>query len=404
MLEGEGRNTAKGHAMQKLPTWVDIDLDALVDNLRAIRRSLARNVAVLLTVKADAYGHGAVQVAQAADECVDWYGVATLDEARELRKAEVRKRILILSPILEKEIPGVVDNGFATTVSSLEFAEALAAYAASRGTKVEVHVEIDTGMGRTGFFPEDAEALVARIVGLEGLRLGGVYTHYPVSDVDSDFTRGQAQRFLSVVERLEEAGVKIPLVHSANSAALAAVPETHMQMVRPGLVAYGHLPAGIDTSLRVRPVMSWKSRIVEIRRVPKGTPVSYGRTFVTERDTLMGIVPVGYGHGYPFRLSNSGRMIVGGALVPVMGRVTMDMTMVDLTDVAARPAVGDEVVLMGKSSASEISVADLAGWAGTISYEIMCGISKRVPRMYLRGGRIETFKSLLGVLSSQVNV
>lgn len=390
--------------MQRLPTWVDIDLDALVENLKSIRRSLARNVAVLLTVKADAYGHGSVQVAQAADEWVDWYGVATLDEARELRKAEVRKKILILSPILEKEIPGVVDNGFATTVSSLEFAAALAAYAASRGTKVEVHVEIDTGMGRTGFFAEDAEALVARIVGLEGLRLGGVYTHYPVSDADADFTRAQARRFLAVVERLRKGGVEIPLVHSANSAALAAVPETHMQMVRPGLVAYGHLPAGIETSLRVRPVMSWKSRLVEIRRVPGGTPVSYGRTFVTQRDTLMGIVPVGYGHGYPFRLSNKGRMIVGGALVPVMGRVTMDMTMVDLTDVPERPAVGDEVVLMGKSSASEITVADVAGWAGTISYEIMCGISKRVPRMYLRGGRIETFKSLLGVLSSQVNV
>jgi alanine racemase len=390
--------------MQRLPTWVDIDLDALVDNLRAIRRSLARQVSVLLTVKADAYGHGAVQVAQAADEWVDWYGVATLDEARELRKAEVRKKILILSPILEKEIPGVAENEFATTVSSLEFASALSAYAAGRSTRVEVHVEIDTGMGRTGFFPEDADELVSRIVRLDGLRLGGVYTHYPVSDGDPEFTREQARRFLSVVDRLRSAGVEIPLVHSANSAALAAVPETHMQMVRPGLVAYGHLPAGIETALRVRPVMSWKSRIVEIRRVPEGTPVSYGRTFVTSRDTLMGIVPVGYGHGYPFRLSNRGRMIVGGALVPVMGRVTMDMTMVDLTDVPARPAVGDEVVLMGRSSAAEITVADIAEWAGTISYEIMCGISKRVPRMYLRGGRIETFKSLLGVLSSQVNL
>ncbi|MBP2680913.1 MAG: alanine racemase [Candidatus Krumholzibacteriota bacterium] len=390
--------------MQKLPTWVDIDLDALVENLKSIRKSLARNVSVLLTVKADAYGHGSVQVAQAADEWVDWYGVATLDEARELRKAEVRKRILILSPILEKEIPGVVDNGFATTVSSPEFAASLAAYAASRGTKVEVHVEVDTGMGRTGFFPEDAEALVSRIVGLEGLRLGGVFTHYPTSDADPEFTRDQARRFLAVVDRLKSSGVEIPLIHSANSAALAAVPETHMQMVRPGLVAYGHLPAGIETALRVRPVMSWKSRLVELRRVPKGTPVSYGRTFTATRDTLMGIVPVGYGHGYPFRLSNKGRMIVGGALVPVIGRVTMDMTMVDLTDLAARPAVGDEVILMGKTSTAEITVADIAGWAGTISYEIMCGISKRVPRMYLRGGRIETFKSLLGVLSSQVNV
>jgi alanine racemase len=390
--------------MQKLPTWVDIDLDALVGNLRAIRRSLARNVAVLLTVKADAYGHGAVQVAQAADEWVDWYGVATLDEARELRKAEVRKKILILSPVLEKEIPGVVDNGFAATVSSPEFAAALAGYASGRGIKAEVHVEIDTGMGRTGFFPEDAEAVVSRIARLDGLRLGGLFTHFPVSDSDPDFTREQARRFLAVVDRVKSAGIEVPLIHSANSAALAAVPETHMRMVRPGLVAYGHLPAGIETTLDVRPVMSWKSRLVEIRRVPGGTPVSYGRTFTTKRDTLMGIVPVGYGHGYPFRLSNTGWMIVGGKRVPVMGRVTMDMTMVDLTDVTPRSSVGDEVVLVGGSSGVTITVSDLAEWAGTISYEIMCGISKRVPRMYLRDGRIETFKSLLGVLSSQVNV
>jgi len=404
MLERIGRSLAKGRCMQKLPTWVDVDLDAFVENLRAIRKSLAKDVAILLTVKADAYGHGAVQVAQAADEWVEWYGVATLDEARELRKAEVRKKILILSPVLEKEIPGVVDNGFATTVSSLDFAVALAGYAAKIHTKVEAHVEIDTGMGRTGFFPEEAEALVSRIVRLDGLRLGGLFTHYPASDTDPDFTREQVRRFLAAVDRVKSAGIEVPLIHSANSAALAAVPETHMQMVRPGLIAYGHQSAGTETFLRVRPVLSWKSRLVEIRRVPKGTPVSYGRTYITSRDTLMGVVPVGYGHGYPFRLSNTGRMIVGGKLVSVMGRVTMDMTMVDLTDVSPAPAVGGEVVLIGKSSGVEITVSDLARWAGTISYEIMCGISKRVPRMYLRDGRIETFKSLLGVLSSQVNV
>ncbi len=390
--------------MNKLPTWVDIDLDALVDNLGAIRSTLARGVAILLTVKADAYGHGAVQIAQAADEYVDWYGVATLDEARELRKAEVRKKILILSPVLEKEIPGVVDNGFATTVSSLEFARALSAYAAKRGATVEAHVEVDTGMGRTGFFAEEAVSIVTQISGLCGLHVGGVFTHYPSSDIDPDFTREQARRFISVIARLKSSGVEIPVVHSANSAALAGVPETHMQMVRPGLVAYGHYPAGANDSLRVRPVMSWKSRLVQVRRVPQGTTVSYGRTYVTSRETLMGVVPVGYGHGYPYRLSNSGRMIAGGKFAPVMGRVTMDMTMLDLTDVSPAPRVGDEVVLIGQSSGVGITVEDIAGWAGTISYEIMCGISKRVPRMYLRGGRIETFKSLLGVLSSQVNV
>jgi alanine racemase len=389
--------------MHKLPTWIDIDLDALVDNLGSIRATLASGVAVLLTVKADAYGHGAVQVAQAADEYVDWYGVATLDEARELRKAEVRRRILILSPVLEKEIPGVVDNGFATTVSSLQFARAIAAYAKSRGGTVEAHVEIDTGMGRTGFFAEEAETIVKEISGLPALHVGGVYTHYPSSDGDPDFTREQARRFLAVVTRLKASGVDIPLVHSANSAALCGLPETHMQMVRPGLVAYGHRPSGASGPLHVRPVMSWKSRLVQVRRVPKGTTVSYGRTFLTSRETLMGVIPVGYGHGYPYRLSNAGKVIVGGKLASIMGRVTMDMTMVDLTDIAPAPGVGDEVVLIGHSSGAAISVDDVARWAGTISYEIMCGISKRVPRIYLRGGRIETFKSLLGVLSSQVN-
>ena len=150
--------------------------------------------------------------------------------------------------------------------------------------------------------------------------------------------------------------------------------------------------------------MSWRSRLVQVRRVPPGTSVSYGRTFETKRDTWVGVVPVGYGHGYPFRLSNVGRMMVGGKLVPIIGRVTMDMTMVDLTDVAPLPVVGDEVVLTGRSGGSEISVEDIAGWADTIPYEIMCGISKRVPRMYIRGGRIETFKCLLGVLSNQVKV
>jgi len=361
-------------------------------------------VSVLLTVKADAYGHGAVQIAHAGDPWVDWYGVATLDEALELRRAEVRKPILILSPVIEEEIPGVVDNGFAVTVPSLEFARQIAAHASGRNVATEVHVEIDTGMGRTGFFAEEAEDLVAAISRLTGLKLGGVFTHFPTSDTDTEFTREQVRRFLAVIGRLRSKGVKIPLIHSANSAALAAVPETHMQMVRPGLVAYGHYPAGAKETLKVRPVMSWKSRLVQIRRIPRGTPVSYGRTYSAARDTLMGVVPVGYGHGYPYRLSNAGRMIVGGKLVPVIGRVTMDMTMVDLTDVAPAPSVGDEVMLIGKAAGGEITVDDVAAWAGTISYEIMCGISKRVPRMYLRHGRIETFKCLLGVLPAHVNV
>jgi alanine racemase len=390
--------------MKKLPTWVEINLDTLVGNLGAIRNSVDKKVSVLLTIKADAYGHGAVHVAQAADGLVDWFGVATLDEALELRNADIRKRILILSPTLEREIPGVVDNDFATTVSSLDFAEAIAGYAAERNTTTEVHVEIDTGMGRTGFYASDAFELVMRIHALKGLRLGGLFTHYPVSDSDPDFTREQLQRFLDLVEKLKQDGVSIPVLHSANSAAVAGLSETHLDMIRPGLLAYGHYQPGAGRAVAVKPVMSWKSRLVQVRDVPKGTSVSYGRTFVTERNTLMGVVPVGYGHGYPFGLSNSGKMIVGGTIVPIMGRVTMDMTMVDLSDVTPLPCVGDEVVLMGIGGDAEISLDDVARWAGTISYEVLCGISKRVPRTYFRRGKIEAFKSLLGVIPNHVSV
>ncbi|UCG52109.1 MAG: alanine racemase [Candidatus Latescibacterota bacterium] len=390
--------------MQKLPTWLEINLDTLIENLRLIRGSVARNVAILMTVKADAYGHGAVQVAQAADELVDWFGVATLDEALELRRAEVQKRILILSPVLEKEIPRVVDNGFATTVSSWEFACSIASYAAAKGNETEVHVEIDTGMGRTGFLPAEAENLITKISRLRGVSLGGLFTHYPVSDTDPDFTRQQTERFLRLVEVLKSRGVDIPLIHSANSAAVSTVPETHMEMIRPGLLAYGHLPGDMKPLLPVQPVMSWKSRLVQVRRIPKGTSISYGRSFTTSRDTVMGVVPVGYGHGYPFRLSNTGKMIVGGERVPIIGRVTMDMTMVDLTDVTPAPQPGDEVVLMGRGRDATISVNDIAHWAGVISYEIFCGISKRVPRTYLRGGKIEAYKSLLGLIPNHVGV
>lgn len=390
--------------MKKLPTWVEINLDTLVGNLESIRKSIGDGVSVLLTIKADAYGHGAVHIAQAAGELVDWFGVATLDEALELGNAGVRKRILILSPTLEREIPGVVDNGFATTVSSLDFAEAIAGYAFKRKTTTEVHIEIDTGMGRTGFSIEDAFELVVKVHALEGLRLGGLYTHFPVSDSDLEFTKGQLLRFLDLVERLKKQGVAVPVTHSANSAAVAGLPETHLRMVRPGLLAYGHFQPGAKRSLEVKPVMSWKSRLVQVREMPKGTSISYGRTFMTERDTLMGIVPVGYGHGYPFGLSNKGKMIVGETIVPIMGRVTMDMTMIDLSDVTPRPCVGDEVVLMGSDGGAEITLDDLAGWAGTISYEILCGISKRVPRTYFRRGKVEAFKSLLGVIPNHVSV
>lgn len=387
--------------MKRLPTWLEIDLDRLDTNIENVQRWVGDDVGILLTVKADAYGHGAVQVAHAVQARVNVFGVATVDEAVELRDSGIKNQILILSPILETEIAAVARHGFAITLSGADFSDAIAHHGVA---PIPVHVEVDTGMGRTGVPEENAFEEIKRIAATPAVRLQGVYTHFPVSDSDADYTRAQVARFGALIAKLRAAGVVIPTVHSANSAAVDGVRESHMDLIRPGLLAYGLHPSGARPSLDVVPIMSWKTRIVRVRTVPKGKTISYARTFVTERASVIGVVPVGYGHGYPFHLSGRGEMLIGGHRVPIVGRVTMDMTMVDLTDLAETPRAGDEVVLVGTQGSETITFHDLAAWGNTICYEVMCGISKRVPRTYFRRGKVETFKSLLGVLPNQAAV
>ena len=387
--------------MKKLPTWLEIDLDRLDDNLSSIRGYIG-DVRLLLTVKADAYGHGAVQVAQAARDRVDIFGVATVDEAVELKEAGIENRILILSPILETEIPQVIESGFAATISSFGIAQKVSEYASGHGKRATVHVEIDTGMGRTGISEEYGREEVTKVSRLPNVHLEGVYTHFPVSDTDVEYTIGQIERFERLVDGLRADGVEIPLVHSANTGAVGLT-EAHMDLVRPGLLAYGLHPTAAD-DVGVEPIMSWKTRVVRVRRIPAGRSISYGRTFTTERDSLIGVIPVGYGHGYPFRSNGNGYVVVGGKRAPIVGRVTMDMTMVDLTDLDPAPHVGDEVVLVGRQAGESVTFHDVADWAGTICYDVMCGISKRVPRTYFRKGKVETYKSLLGVIPNHVSV
>ena len=388
--------------MKRLPTWLEIDLDRLDRNLVQIQDHVGPDVGILLTVKADAYGHGAVQIAAAASPRVRMFGVATVDEAKELKKAGIQAAILILSPILETEIPDVVRHGFAITLSSADFADAVSR--AAPATPVPVHVEVDTGMGRTGVAEEDAFEEIRRVASAPGVALRGVYTHFPVSDTDPHYTRAQVSRFVDLVGRLRAAGVDVPMIHSANSAAIDGVEQATMDMIRPGLLAYGLHPSGRQPGIEVRPIMSWKSRLVRVRRVGAGKTISYGRSYTTARESVIGVVPVGYGHGYPLRLSGRGMMLVAGRRVPIVGRVTMDMTMVDLTDLPATPLEGDDVVLVGAQGDETLSFHDLAAWADTIAYEIMCMISKRVPRTYFRRGKVETFKTLLGVLPNHAVV
>ena len=378
-------------------TWVEVDLDRFAANLREVRSLAAPVRDLLLVVKADAYGHGAVDIAEAAaDEGVAVLGVATLHEGIQLRQAGCALPIIVLSPLLPGEIPEAVGHGLDPTVCDLAFAQALSLAAVAADRPQRIHVEIDTGMGRIGVREEDAESFLESVVALAGLRLASLFTHFP--DADSDdlaFTRDQARRFRELLDRLERRGIRAPRVHAANSAGTVNLPEWRFDWVRVGLLAYGHAPLGRHAALALEPVMSFKSRLVQVRDLPAGVPISYARTFVTARPTRTGVVAVGYGHGYSWLLSNRGQMLVRGRRVPILGRVTMDLTMVDLTEVPGA-SVGDEVVLFGEQGEAALPLEEVARWSETLPYEVMCTIGKRVTRIYVRGGRPVRLTTLVG--------
>jgi alanine racemase len=384
--------------MDRFPSWVEVDLDALEWNIGRVRDLVPDGVRILLVVKADAYGHGAVRISQQAADCgVDMLGVATLDEGKELRSAGIELPILILSPVLREELDEVLENELAVSASSVEFAIAASAEALRRGTICRMHVEVDTGMGRAGLPMDSAVDEINRMAAMDGLELEGIFTHFPASDVDSDYTGEQIGSFKAILDELSDAGITFDYVHTANSAAIVNFPASHFNMIRPGLLVYGHSPSlTLRDKVDVRPVLSFKSRILLVREIPAGSSVSYGRTFIAPSDMTIGVIAAGYGHGMSHRVSNRGEVLFRGASVHIVGRVTMDMTMIDLTGFDD-PASGEEVVIFGRQGEMELSVDDVAGWDGSLNYEVLCRISKRVVRIYMKSGRVESLKSLLGV-------
>lgn len=384
--------------MDRFPSWVEVDLDALDWNIGRVRDLAPDGVRILLVVKADAYGHGAVRISQQAADCgVDMLGVATLDEGRELRGAGIELPILILSPVLREELDEVLENELAVSASSVEFAKAASAEAVRRGTTCRMHVEVDTGMGRAGLSSASAVEEIKQMVAMEGLDLEGIFTHFPASDVDSDYTGEQIGSFTAILDELSDAGIRFEYVHTANSAAIVNFPASHFNMIRPGLLVYGHAPSlTLKDKVDVRPVLSFKSRLLLVRETPAGSSVSYGRTFIAPSDMTIGVIAAGYGHGMSHRVSNRGEVLFRGTSVPIVGRVTMDMTMIDLSGFE-NPVSGEEVVIFGCQGEGELSVDDVAGWDGSLNYEVLCRISKRVVRIYMKSGRVESLKSLLGV-------
>jgi alanine racemase len=377
-LELEGRR----------PTWAEVDLDALASNFRAVRARVDAGVCVMGVVKADAYGHGAAECARRlAAEGAEWFGVASPEEGFALRRAGVTQPVLSFGGFWGGQAEECLRRKIVPVVYRLDMAEALEAAARAAGVTAEVHVKVDTGMGRLGVRHDEASEFAERLRAFAHVRVGGVMTHFAAADEPRRdcFTEEQLRRFRGAVASFREKGHRPTYEHTANSAATFAHPETHGNMVRPGGVLYGLwrdvLPPLSDMP-RLRPVMSVRSRVMLLKRVHAGETLGYGCTFEAARETVVATVPAGYADGYARALSNRGRVVVRGALAPVVGRVSMDLTLVDVTDVPG-VSVGERVTLFGADGSLEVPAEEVARAGGTLSYEITCGVSARVPRLHL---------------------
>jgi alanine racemase len=374
------------------PTWAEIDLNALAANFHAVRRSVGNEVNVMAVVKADAYGHGAPACARRlAAEGADWFGVALPEEGVGLRVAGVRQPILCLEGFWEGQADALVRHHLVPVVYRLDMAEAFDRAAREAGVVADVHVKIDTGMGRLGVRHAEAAEFARSIKKFANLRVDGLMTHFASADdaAHDPFTQEQSARFHPACEEFRAAGHTPTFFDMANSAATFAHPATRGNMVRPGGVLYGlwrDVLRAQDGLPDFRPVMNVRSRIVLLKRIEAGETLGYGRTFEAARPTLVATVPIGYHDGYARALSNQGRVIVRGRFAPVVGRISMDLTLLDVTDV---PGVerGDRVTLIGADGELSVSAEEIAGIAGTISYEITCGISARVPRRCKEEGK-----------------
>ena len=366
------------------PTFCVVDLAALRWNFQQVRNSVAPGVKILSVVKADAYGHGACEVAGAlAQAGSDGFGVATLEEGMELREAGIRSPILVLTAAYPEQLGRFLKYKLTPALSDLHTARQFEKLLRKRRASLKFHLKVDTGMGRLGLLHSEIDSWLPEIGKLEALKLEGLFSQLSHAEsATGDYTQTQVKIFQRVVERLRAAGFNPPSIHLANSAAVIGLPSTHFTMVRPGLMLYGLYPSPeMARRLTLKPVLSWKTRVLQVKQLPAESSIGYGQTFVTQRESRLATLPVGYADGYHRLLSNRGAVLGRGKRAPIVGRISMDLTMVDVTDIG-EVAQGDEVVLLGQQGEEAISADEMAGWAETISYEILTSISARVPRVY----------------------
>ena len=367
-------------------TYVKIDLDIIRANFDAVQRKVG--VPVMAIVKADAYGHGAVQVARLLEGKCAFFGVSSMLEALELRQAGLKTPILILGQTPLTAFPIAIREGIRPAIFHYEAAFALSRAAEAAGVKAPFHFAVDTGMSRIGFQPtEESADICAKIAALPGLKVEGLFSHFATADcADLERAKQQAQRFDAFDAMLKARGVHVPIRHMDNSAGLMNF-DTHYEMVRSGIVTYGLYPSEEvrPALLPLEPALTWHSRVTHVKTLPAGREISYGGTFVTDRDTVVATIPVGYADGYRRSLSGKFHVLIRGKKAPILGRICMDQLMVDVTDIPG-VMLNDKVVLVGRDGDEVITMEEIAAAADSFNYEFVCGISRRVPRLYRRDG------------------
>ena len=371
---------------QTRPVWAEIDLDAIAHNVREIRKITSPQAKVMAIIKADGYGHGAEEVGRIAlQNGADRLGVAILNEALALREAGFEVPILVLGYTPEEQAETIVANGITQTVFSFSLAQAISQAGTKLGKKATIHLKLDTGMGRVGVNPAKIVEFVKELSTLPNLEVEGMFTHFAVADeLDKTYTEGQFTKFMGAVKALEKEGIRLPIYHVCNSAALIDLPQMHLDMVRPGIILYGLYPSPEVKKERIllKPALSLKAKVGYVKKVGEGTSISYGRRYIAQEERLIATLPLGYADGLTRLLFDKGGALIKGQRASIVGRVCMDQCMIDVSNIPGVEA-GEEAVLIGCQGGSCILAEEVAQQIGTINYEVVCMINKRVPRVYL---------------------
>ena len=370
-----------------------VDLDAIAFNIETMKSRMNENTKIMPVIKADGYGHGAVQVAKLLEpyDYIWGFAVATLDEALVLRAEDITKPILVIGCVFPNQYKETLMHGIRMAVYTEEMAEAISQIATQIGTKAYMHIKLDTGMGRLGFdINDDTVQAIERISKMENVVMDGVFTHFAKADeVDKTFTTMQLEKFCMITMKLKDKGISFNYKHCANSAAIIDFPEADFDVVRSGISTYGLYPSDEvnKDNILLKPALTLESHVTFVKEVEEGTPISYGGTFVTDKKMKIATIPVGYADGYPRNLSNNGYVLIRGKKAPIIGRICMDQFMADVTNIED-VSFGDKVILVGNSGDETITVEMLSELSGRFNYEFICVLNKRIPRVYVRNGKV----------------